>query len=275
MRTTPLDPLLDAEPQELDLVEACLAIGELDDPPPDKPRIRDYLLLSAEAINDRLPAVADIEVRLETLRTWMYGDQGFRGNTVAYYEPANSLLHRVIARRKGIPISLAIILIEVGRRIGLPLTGIAFPAHFLVACQLPTGDLLLDPFQRARALGPDELHQRLGATLGRTPSTAQLSASLVPANNRAIAARVLRNLKTAYARGRAWERVAAVLDILIKLQGHPWDIRDRARAWDRLECLRAALADYERYLELAPTAPDAGEVRRRIAVLKPRTQTLQ
>src|SRR5690606_39728457 len=124
---------------------------------------------------------------------------GYTGNHDEYYDPRNSYLNEVFDRRLGNPISLAMVQMEVTRRLGLPLDGVSFPGHFLVRLPVDDGVLVMDSFNRGRPLDEDELRERAQAHLGgRAPDDEVLSWILNPASIRAILVRVLRNLHAVY-----------------------------------------------------------------------------
>ena len=221
-------------------------------------------------LNARLPAGAGDVERILVLNRFLFEEQGFGPNQDDFADPRNSFLNEVLERRVGIPITLSIVYIEVGRRIGLALDGLSFPQHFLVRCALPDGAAVLDPFLSGASLSIEELQRRLGALrLGHRPSRAEVSALLVAASRREILARVLRNLKAVYMGADQYNEALAASDRLLMLTPTaPPELRDRGWLYHRLDCFRAALADYRRYLELAPLAADADEVRGRIIELE-------
>jgi regulator of sirC expression with transglutaminase-like and TPR domain len=145
------------------------------------------------------------------LNRYLFQELGFRGNAADYYDPRNSFLNEVIDRRLGVPITLSVLYIEIGRRIGLPLEGVAFPGHFLVRCALRDGTVILDPYARGTSLKSAELRERLqraGGAAAHVP--APLATALAPAMPREIFARMLRNLRAVYAqRGELIKALAA------------------------------------------------------------------
>jgi len=196
---------------------------------------------------------------------------GFRGNTENYYDPRNSYLNEVIDRRTGIPISLAVLYLELGRRIGLPLEGVSFPGHFLVRLRLRGGVLVLDPFCGGAPQSEDELRGRLlrvippGSTGGVPPAELPLDQFLEPASKRQILSRLLRNLKGIYREAGPPERLLDVLNRILAVTPEAnAELRDRGLAYQRLECHRAALKDLSDYLEREPDAPDFYEIRARV-----------
>ena len=142
------------------------------------------------------------------LNQFLYEDLGYWGNTEDYYDPRNSYLNEVIDRRTGIPITLSILYMELGRRVGLPLEGVSFPGHFLVRLRLRGGTLVLDPFSGGAPQSEDELRSRLkrvipdGVADNLPASELPLDQFLEPATKRQILSRVLRNLKGIYRESR-------------------------------------------------------------------------
>ncbi len=221
-------------------------------------------------LNAQVPDDADSVERILVLNRFLFEEQGFGPNEDDFADPRNSFLNEVLERRVGIPITLSIVYIEVGRRIGLALDGLSFPQHFLVKCALPEGAAVLDPFLGGASLSIEALQRRLGALrAGHRPSRAEVSALLVGASRREILARVLRNLKAVYVGAEQYNDALVASDRLLMLTptSAP-EVRDRGWLYHRLDCFRAALADYRRYLELAPLAPDAEEVRARVIELE-------
>lgn len=145
---------------------------------------------------DRLAAgVTDLDGLVHRI----YVERGFTGNVADYYDPENSFLHRVLDRRVGIPITLAVVLIEVGRRAGVALEGVSMPGHFLVLD--PASGVLLDPFDRGRRLDEAAVEERFRAATGAGPEVSFGSRLLPPATPLDILDRMLANLAGIY-RGR-------------------------------------------------------------------------
>jgi regulator of sirC expression with transglutaminase-like and TPR domain len=208
------------------------------------------------------------------LNQFLFGDLGFVGNARDYYDPRNSYLNDVIDRKTGIPITLAIVYMEIGRRIGLPLAGVSFPGHFLVRLRLRGGTLVLDPFSGGTPIAEDELRERLqrvipdGATDGVPVADLPLDQFLEPATNRQILARLLRNLKGIYRETEKPERMLDVLNrMLVVVPDASAELRDRGFVYHKLECYRAALKDLSDYVEREPDAPDGDEIRVRLMEL--------
>jgi regulator of sirC expression with transglutaminase-like and TPR domain len=215
------------------------------------------------------------EDKVLALNQFLFEDLGFVGNTREYYDPRNSYLNDVIDRKTGIPITIAVVYMEIGRRIGLPLAGVSFPGHFLVRLKLRSGTLVLDPFSGGTPLTEPELRERLrrvipdGATDDVPVAELPLDQFLEPATNRQILARVLRNLKGIYHREAPNpERLLDVLNrMLLVTPDASAELRDRGFLYQRLECYRAALKDLTDYAEREPDAPDLDEVRSKLMEL--------
>jgi regulator of sirC expression with transglutaminase-like and TPR domain len=266
--------ILAEKEERLDLAHACLLIAEDAYPGLEAARYLGELERMAIALRGRLPQEGGPEARVLALNRFLFDELGFRGNTEEYYDPRNSYLNEVIDRRTGIPISLAVVYMEVGRRVGLPLDGVSFPGHFLVRLRLRRGTLVLDPFCGGAAQSEADLAERLervlppGEARGLAAGELPLGPFLEPASKRQILARMLRNLKGIYRESGRPERMLEVLNrILLLAPQASAELRDRGLVYQRLECFRAALKDLSDYLVLEPSAPDAGAVRARVAEL--------
>jgi regulator of sirC expression with transglutaminase-like and TPR domain len=208
---------------------------------------------------------------LLALNRYVFEELGFSGNADDYYDPRNSYLNDVIDRKLGIPITLAVLYIEIGRRIGLPLHGVSFPSHFLVKCVLREGAIVLDPYARGASLRLEDLQQRLQALINDVEvDQTVLNTMLVPARPTDIFARMLRNLRTIHlSKGDRLKALNASNRIINLVPGAADEYRDRAQLYFELECFRAALADFHTYLRLKPDAADSETVTRQIAELEP------
>ena len=195
---------------------------------------------------------------------------GFHGNRDDYYDPRNSFLNDVLERRTGIPITLAVVLIEVGARVGVLIAGVGFPGHFLVRAEGAHGPRFFDPFFDGRELDDAALLERLRALSGNAGAalTHVPPELLGPVTTTEILGRMLRNLLRLYLdRGEAPLALEAVDRLLLLTPDAADELRIRGQLYERLECFAAARADYERYLARAPEAPDARDVRSRLARL--------
>jgi regulator of sirC expression with transglutaminase-like and TPR domain len=206
--------------------------------------------------------------RLRLLNHFLFEELGFSGNVDGYDEADNSYLNRVLERRTGIPISLSVVYAAVGRAIGLKLAGVSFPSHFLVKLPLSEGALLIDVFAGGVVLSEAELRRRLNAAFDGDPPR-PLEAYLHAASEREVLTRWLHNLKRIHTQSGDWERLLKVANRLVILRPDSCEeLRDRALAYEQLECPRAAAGDLAQYLARRPDAVDARDVRKRLGELQ-------
>lgn len=252
------------------LAEACLLAAQDEYPDVDVAGCMAELDAIAATIRERLPADAFPEQKVAAINRHLFAELGFAGNVEAYYDPRNSYLNQVLARRVGIPITLAIVYLEVGRRLGLAVRGIGFPGHFLVKVRLRRGELVLDPFGGGEPQSERDLRARLEQVLPKhRAAEADLVSYLEAATPREILARVLRNLKSIYLQAGALEAALAVMHrMLLVVPESAEELRDRGLVYARLECFRPAAADLRNYLRRRPDAPDAVEMHEKLAALK-------
>ncbi|MBI3571017.1 MAG: tetratricopeptide repeat protein [Gammaproteobacteria bacterium] len=256
--------------QELNLAEAALLIAVEEYPGLDVEAYLRQIDELATGVQQRLPAQAGLEDTLVTLNQFLFVEQGFSGDTENYDDPRNSFLNEVLDRKRGIPITLSIIYMEVGRRLGLPLKGVSFPGHFLVKFATREGEVVLDPFSGGSLLSKEDLEEILEETYGPAESVnAPLERLLTAAGKKEILVRMLRSLKGAYLRREQFDKALGVVDQILLIQpDQPDEVRDRGRIYEQLECFRAALENYQSYLSLRPGSGDASDVHKRIAELK-------
>lgn len=268
--------LVDREDEAISLAEAALAIAQQEYPDLEPRRYLDMLAAMALEVSRGLPQVSGVTERISALNRHLFGASGFRGNDAQYYDPRNSFLNDVLERRTGIPITLSVVYLEVGWRLGLPLEGVSFPGHFLVKCEVPGGVVVLDPFANGGSVGIEELKRRLTLMWGRAVAEDEVVALLsATATRKDILARLLRNLKAIHLNRPDYAAALAVVErILVVHPDEPAELRDRGVIFQRLECFRAARADLERYLQLAPDARDARVVRERLAEVSERVARL-
>lgn len=248
---------------ELPLLDTALLIARDEYPDLDAAGYTAQVETYAAALRPQLDRDLDLPARLTAINKYLFEEVGFAGNNVQYDDPRNSYLNEVVDRKLGIPISLAVIQIEVTRRLGMPLDGISFPGHFLVRLPVDDGILVLDPYNKGRPVSAEELRERASPHLGgQAPDDQQLLQILAPATHRMILMRMLRNLKGLYLEQRDWERVARSADRLLKLSpGTAEAHRDRGLAYRELGYAKGAREDLARYLQLLPEADDVDTVR--------------
>jgi regulator of sirC expression with transglutaminase-like and TPR domain len=254
--------LLRLPESQLDLAEAALCIAWEDQGGSDPRAALRQLDTIAEAVRARIRGLVQPPNIVGALNGYLFDELGFRGNTWSYSDPENSFLDHVLRARAGLPIALALIYIEVGRRLGLPIVGLALPGHFLVRYVAPEiGDLFIDPFNSGRLWTHAECETQVAGFYG-SPTPALLEQVMAPPSKRNILERMLRNLKNTYIeRGDIAHALAAVERIMLVEPGNIPELRDRGLLRGRLGQLHGALEDLDRYARLAPRAADLPQIR--------------
>ncbi len=255
----------------IDLAEAALWIAAEQYEGLDVPAYLSRLAELAELARPSVESAGSIEQKIEALCRFLHDEHGFRGNRSDYYDARNSFLNDVIDRRTGIPITLAIIYLSVAANLGLPVSGVAFPGHFLLRCSAPE-TIVIDPFE-GRLLSRADCEARWHATLGaETPFDVR---ALEAAPARQTLARLIGNLKQIFlAREDRSRALACIERLLLLVPDDPLELRDRGLLYARLECFSAATADLRRFLELAPDDPTSADIHRQLVELTRSAPTL-
>ncbi len=257
-----------ADDASLSVLEAAVAVAQDDEPELDVQGVLAQVDALADKLRRRVPADAAPLQRLRLLNQYFFHELGFSGNVNDYYDRGNSSLPAVLRTRRGIPLTLALLYIEIANQLGLQAQGVSFPGHFLVKLHMPRGEVVIDPFS-GRSLGREELEERLQPYrrqrgLGDDDEV-PLGLFLQPAPAREMVARLLRNLKEIHRSARDWVRLAAVLQRLVILLPQDWpERRDHALALAQLGRLEAAAAELSLYLRHCPDAGDALALRRQL-----------
>ncbi|MBK4737461.1 SirB1 family protein [Noviherbaspirillum pedocola] len=261
--------------ESIPLFEAALSIAQDAYPNLDMAAAQFEIDTLAARLRKRLPRDASYVQRLRLLNHYFYQELGFGGNLNNYYDPDNSYLQCVIQTRRGIPISLAVVYMELAHQIGLDIRGISFPGHFLMKLSVQSGEIILDPFNGA-SLSREDLEERLEPFSNQSGTgVAPLSAHLRDAQPREILVRMLRNLKALYFERADWRLALAVQHrLVILLPEDTVERRDRGMAFANLECPQAALPDIEAYLAEHAHAPDAAMLRELLQKLQRATKRL-
>jgi regulator of sirC expression with transglutaminase-like and TPR domain len=267
---------INTDESEWSLAEAALLIANVEYPDLE---IRQYLQRLehlADTVAERAQAFSSALERVTELNLFLFEDQGFGGNADNYYDTRNSFLNQVLDRRLGIPVTLSILYMEVGKRLSLGLQGVSFPGRFLVKFAHAQGEIVLDPFTGGVSLGLAELETLLKSSFGKAhgqlPPLDQL---LAAASKKDILLRLLRNLKSIYLHTSQIPKALSMLDLMLLIDpGLVDEWRERGELYQRLECFRPALQDYQHYLEMAAGSARSDEVRRRISELSQRVLLL-
>jgi regulator of sirC expression with transglutaminase-like and TPR domain len=255
------------------LLEAAASLAQDEEPTLDVQQVLDDVARLVKRVKARMPEAADDLTRLANLTQVFYKDLGFGMNANDYYAPENSYIFDVLRTRRGIPISLAVIWLELAQALDLQAQGISFPGHFLVKVALEGGLVVLDPLT-GESLGLDSLSDRLSPYRapedqfaapdldeGETP----LGLYLQACPPRDMLARMLRNLKEIFRSQEDWPRMLQVLERLVVLLPEAWDERrDRGLVHAELGHVHEALQDLRQYLESVPAAPDTAALRNRV-----------
>jgi regulator of sirC expression with transglutaminase-like and TPR domain len=258
-----------ADDASLPLLEAATAVAHDARPDLDPQAVMAEVDSLAASLRRRLPADAGALQRLRLLNRFFFGELGFAGNVNDYYDPANSYLPDVLARRRGIPISLALLYMELATQAGLQAVGVSFPGHFLVKLHMPQGEVVIDPLD-GQSLSREQLEERLLPFRGRPPAgdddEAPLGLYLQAAAPRDMLARLLRNLKEIHRQRNDLPQLLAVLErLVILLPGDARERRDRGLVRAGLGRFDLACDDVQAYLAACPDETDAPALRRRLA----------
>lgn len=262
-----LERIARAPDASIDPIEAALWIAAEEYP---ALQVADYLArldALADGAAHQLATARDLSGRVTALNRFLFEEQRFAGDTRRYYDPRNSYLNEVLDRRLGIPITLALVYMGVGRRLDVDVQGISFPGHFLVKC-VADDEIVIDPYAGV-ILSPESCQERLRAAVG---AEARLTAeTLRAATAREILVRMLSNLKQIFVKQSDLERALACCErILLLVPDSPRELRDRAAVYAELGYLAAAAADLDRLAEVAPTDPYAAVARRQRDTLRRR-----
>ncbi|MBU3740308.1 MAG: tetratricopeptide repeat protein [Rhodoferax sp.] len=258
--------------EQLPLFEAALSLAQDEYPELDPQQVLGNLDQLVARLRRRLPADAPALQRLRTLNQFFFQEMGFSVNPNNYYDPDNSYLHEVLRTRRGIPISLALVWLELAQAVGLQAEGVSFPGHFLVKVGMPRGQVVIDPLS-GQSLSREDLSERLDPYRHRMASGGTLDdpvgTYLQAARPREILARMLRNLKEIHRSQQDWARLVAVQDRLIVLLPRAWgEYRDRGLARAELGRSTLAVADLELYLSFAEDGPDIEDIAQRVLQLR-------
>jgi regulator of sirC expression with transglutaminase-like and TPR domain len=271
---TPLEyfATLVASDEQFPLLEAAASLAQDEYPNLDVEQVLGDVDQLTARLKRRFASDAAPIQRLRAINQFFYRDLNFAGNVNNYYDPDNSYLSAVLRTRKGIPISLAVLWIEVAQAIGLNARGVAFPGHFLIKINLPKGQVVIDPLD-GQSLSREDLSERLDPYKRRSglidDFDVPLGLYLQPALPRDIIARMLRNLKEIHKTQEDWPRLIGVLDRIIVLLPQAWaDYRDRGLAHAELGNYAQAVPDLETYLSKAEEAFDIDAIAERVAELR-------
>lgn len=253
---------------QIDLAGAAFCIAEEDQPNPQIGAALQALDTIAREARPRLAHLDDRpKAQISALNSYLFGDLGFRGNTWDYHHPANSFLDQVVLTRVGMPITLSLVYMDLSRRLGLPVEGLALPGHFLVRWSTPEGEVYIDPFRSGRIWSRADCEQRIAAAYGGG-APELIAQQMRPPARREILARMLRNLKRAYIGMDNFPRALAVIERLLLINPDELgEIRDRGLLRASIGRLHLALDDLESYARRSPHAVDMPAIRARATAI--------
>lgn len=229
--------------------------------------------LMAEHVKLRLRGTTDARLTIAEINRYLFEDEHFVGNNDSYYDPRNSYLNEVMDRKVGIPISLSILYLEIGRRLGFKLEGVGLPGHFMVKHPGAQGDILIDPYHQGSIVTEEDCRVRLeGLFGGQVPFDKRFLQAMAP---RKILMRMLNNLKAIFL--HAHDLVNAVNMVELSLcadPDNPEEIKARGLLYLQLECFGQAWSDLERYVELCPEADDLEAMQKYLTAAKELTSKI-
>jgi regulator of sirC expression with transglutaminase-like and TPR domain len=255
----PFDLLVQLHSEQIRLDCAALHLARDFYPHIDVARYLAELDALAAEVAARRPGLA-ATLRYQAMRYVLFGRHGLTGNKRDYFDPQNSYLNRVLDRHLGIPITLSVVWIEVGRRLKWPVSGVALPGHFLVRFDDPEQYVLTDPFNGGRSLSLDDCRSLVAAQVERPIRLARRH--LEPVATRAILSRMLRNLRRLYLSQSDWRHLATVLQRLSALEPRNGrHLQDLAAVYAQLGDVRGAYGCLRAYVDRLPNASDLHLVR--------------
>ncbi len=256
------------------LLEAAISLGQDDYPELDMQQVLGEVDQLQARLQRRIPTDATPLHKLRMLSQFFYRDLKFGGNVNNYYDPDNSYISQMLHSRRGIPISLAVLWLELAQGLGLAAHGVGFPGHFMLKVTLPLGQVVIDPMS-GQSLSRDDLLSMLEPHHGRAsyPGWAEeavpMGLYLQSASPRDIVARMLRNIKEIHKTQEDWPRLLAVQNRLLVLQPQAWDEhRDRGLTHAELGQIEQAVQDLEIYLFNVHEGVDVQAIAQRVAELR-------
>ena len=257
---------------EFPLLETAISLAQDDYPELDVQQVLSQVDHLLARVKRRIPADAGSLQKLRSLNQFFYRDLGFCGNVNDYYDPDNSFINVVLVTRRAIPISLAVVWMELAQGLGLSARGVGFPGHFMMKVNLSEGQVVMDPLD-GQSLSRENLAERLDPYRRRTGLADEFEAPvglyLQETRPRDIIARMLRNLKDIYSSQEDWPRLIAVQSRLLILLPQSWpDYRDRGLAHAQLGDTTLAVADLDTYLQHVDNAVDLQAIAMRVEELR-------
>ena len=245
--------------QDIDLAKAALYMAQEETPSLNIETYLRQLDEWAQQVQGLLPEERYPLRVIQGINQVLYDDLGFVGNEENYYDPRNSFLNEVMERRTGIPITLALVYLEVARRIEFPMVGIGMPGHFLIRPEFKDAGIFVDAFHRGEVLFPEDCQQRLQEIFAQ-PVTLE-DQFLEAVSKKAFLARMLTNLKLIYINQPDLERALAVIErLLLVFPDAIIEQRDRGLLHYQMGDTQSAIADLKTYVAHYPDASDSSMI---------------
>ncbi|BCL37382.1 SirB1 family protein [Nostoc sp. MS1] len=253
--------------EDIDLARAALYIAQEEYPRLDTDEYLNTLDTMAMEVEERLPSSRYPLRVIQAINQYLYDDLGFAGNQQDYYDPRNSFLNEVIDRRVGIPITLALVYLEIAKRSDFPMEGVGLPGHFLIRPAISDMEIFVDAFNRGEVLFAQDCQDKLNQMFQQ--SVTLRPEFLATISKRQFLARMLTNLKYIYLRKQDIEKSLSVVErILLLFPEATSELRDRGLLYYQLGYYPQATNDLETYLANVPNAEDTATIRRLLGEMK-------
>jgi len=254
----------------IDLARASLLISQEEYPDLDIDQYIQTLDEMALDLHSRLAGGRASGQILDVMNQYLFDEMGFSGNREDYYNPKNSFLNEVLDTRLGIPITLSVIYLELGWRLGLALAGVGLPGHFIVSYKDGEEELLIDPYNAGSLLSMEDCQQRLDQIYGGVLTLRPEYLSPLP--RKGILVRILNNLKSIYISRREHAKALAASERILLLDPESvHELRDRGLLFAQTGLFARAIADLEGYLQMLPpftSGTDVERIRKNLEMLK-------
>lgn len=249
------------EDERIDLLQAALTFARIEYPQLDPAPYVHRVEALARRVTEKIDDPGDPAQCIAALNHVLFEEEMFRGNTSDYYNPRNSFINDVLDRELGIPITLALLYMEVGRRAGFQLFGVGTPGHFLLKhYDIDGRSFFIDAFERGSVLSEDDCKRKI-ESIHNGQITLRPEFLLI-VTRRQMLTRMLNNLRAIYLSRRDFRRALQVVDLILVIYPRsPEDVKQRAALRYNLNDYRGALNDFEEYVKMAPDASDAEEIR--------------
>lgn len=247
--------------ERIDLLRAALTFARIEYPQLDPAPYMHQIEELSRRVESRIDDPGDPAQCIAALNFVLFDEEMFRGNTADYYSPRNSFINDVLDRRLGIPITLALLYMEVGRRAGFQLFGVGMPGHFMLKhYDIDGRSFFIDAFDRGSVLSEDDCKRKIESIhAGQITLRPEF---LMIVTRRQMLTRMLNNLRTIYLSRRDFRRAVHVVDLILVIYPRsPEDVKQRAALRYNLHDYKGALADFEEYVKMAPDASDVDEIR--------------